>query len=225
MKRMLAVADKLIEMGCDELGGIVFRNIIEGSEERGAISAMNQGQSISVLIRAWQLTKDDKYLRTSNKAIAPFYYTKQEGGVVGRIPNGNILWYEEYPHDPFHVLNGKIYSLWGLYDLAVATSNTDAKKLFDAGVESVIQAMPQFDTGYWSFYWVPDKPEDRYVASLAYHSCHIIQLRALGDQTGRKELYQWADKFWKYSLSPINRGRAAIAIGLSKLHQITHGIK
>ncbi len=225
IKRMTAVADKILDLGCEELDGIVFRNVIEGSTERGDISAMNQGQSISVLIRVWQVTKEDKYLRAANRAIAPFYVSKNEGGVVGTLPNSGMVWYEEYPLTPFHVLNGMIYGLWGLYDLAAATSNIEAKKLFNTGAESVLNALPEFDTGFWSTYWVPDKQEDRYVASIAYHSCHIIQLHALGDQTGRKEFHDWATKWHRYSTMPVNRARAAIAIAQSKIHQITHGIK
>ena len=59
--------------------------------------------------------------------------------------------YEEYPTTPpLFVLNGFIYSLFGLYDLAqVATGDAKqtAQKLFDDGMASLKVMLPFFDSG------------------------------------------------------------------------------
>ena len=80
-------------------------------------SAMSQGLALSVLARAYKNTEDSTYIVSARKAILSFGKTIEEGGV--RTNNTFGVFYEEYPlgSNSTHVLNGFIYSLYGLYDL------------------------------------------------------------------------------------------------------------
>lgn len=87
--------------------------------EKGWLSAMGQGQAISVLARAYAHSGgDQKYLNTALNGLKPFRVQSSEGGVLATFLN-KYHWYEEYPtKPPSFVLNGFIFSLLGLYDLA-----------------------------------------------------------------------------------------------------------
>src|SRR4051794_30063652 len=84
----------------------------------GWISAMAQGEGISLLTRAYRVTRRPAYRRSAVRALKPFLKTVANGGVVRHY--AGHPWYEEYPtrSRPSFVLNGFMFSLLGLYDLA-----------------------------------------------------------------------------------------------------------
>src|SRR5699024_12308151 len=72
-----------------------------------------QGQIISVLTRAYQLTNNPLYKKISLKAIIPFEKKIELGGVVSHL--GNDIFFEEYPtNNPKNVLNGYLFSMIGI---------------------------------------------------------------------------------------------------------------
>ena len=101
------------------------------------VSALAQGIGISVLVRAFKITNDSSYLFCARRACLPFSKDIINGGV--RSKNDFGLFYEEYPinNDSKHVLNGFIYSLYGLHDLWILDSNIIAKQYFDDGIISL----------------------------------------------------------------------------------------
>jgi heparosan-N-sulfate-glucuronate 5-epimerase len=195
---------------------ILLRCEGRSGKHSGPISAMVQGEAMSVLCRAWQVTNERRYLEIALGCLKPFDRGIEDGGVLGNISVANIPWYEEYPTLPLnHVLNGMIYSLWGLSDLNATTGNSRAQELFDLGVDSIVRALPLFDNGYWSMYRFPEAG-DPYVASMMYHNLHICQLTALYQQTKREELHQFATIFAEYARRPLCRMRAAASISQAK---------
>lgn len=217
LETMLHVADYVLKSGYKEFGGFLLKDPDENGKHTGNLSAMNQGEAISVLCRAWQATGEEKYLETARLCLTPFTKKIEDGGIVGVIRKKNIEWYEEYVTKPLnHVLNGKIYALWGLRDLMIADNNTQAKELFNKGVDSVEKGLELFDSGYWSYYWSAENGEN-YIASMMYHNLHICQLTALGVQTGRKVFSEYAEKFIKYTKNPMNKLKAIKKIGGAKL--------
>lgn len=178
----------------DERGGWavpVERRLADGRLRLapGWYSAMAQGQAMSVLTRASVLTGDGKYLDAARRATALFDVPSEDGGVLASL--FNVPWYEEYPTVPgTFVLNGFIYALVGLYDLRSAVADGRAKRredhnaqrLYTAGVESLRQMLPLYDTGTGSLYDLRHvtlsdggrQPPHR--ARSDYHVTHIIQL-------------------------------------------------
>lgn len=116
------------------------------------ISALSQSQAISVLMRAYQMTGFAGYLRATLHAFDPFLHPVPVG--LASSWDGHP-WYEEYPAaDPDHVLNGFMFALVGLHELA--PRSPVAWRLFRAGVQGLI--------GHIAMYDVPDQRTQMYAA-------------------------------------------------------------
>ncbi|WP_081614396.1 D-glucuronyl C5-epimerase family protein [Novipirellula maiorica] len=157
------------------------------------ISAMGQGQGISVLVRAHKIFGDDRYLETAKVALEPFYYPVDQGGVTAYTSDG--VAFEEYPSNPFsHILNGFIFALWGVHDYGIYTQDEKTLELAKAGAETLAKMLPRYDVGYWSRYGLFPHPSPN-VASPFYHELHIAQLRALYVLYPHEVFQQYADRW------------------------------
>lgn len=188
MAAFFAASDWLVRHQ-DERGAwpiMVTRKLGEGFRplEPGWYSAMAQGQAMSTLVRAYQLTKNQTYLNAALKATGPYKVPSAQHGVKAVFMN-KYDWYEEYPTTPSSfVLNGFIYSLLGLYDLKETAGEKvgrEAAQLFQRGMDSLKALLPLYDTGSGSIY------DLRHVilgtapnlARWDYHTTHINQLQLL----------------------------------------------
>ncbi|MEO6867271.1 MAG: D-glucuronyl C5-epimerase family protein [Gaiellales bacterium] len=163
-------------------------------------SGMAQGLGISLLVRHGMV---GDAARAAQSLLDPSY------GLVSETPDGPVL--EEYPADPRpHVLNGWMWGLYGLYDLAHAPDELDeelraaAADAVEQGFVSLAAQLPEYETGRgWSTY-------DRYphpianVASPFYHRLHVEMLRAtqrlVEDVDVRATLETTADR-WAVALT------------------------
>lgn len=110
------------------------------------ISALSQGQAISELMRAYQVTGSPGYLHAARHALDPFLRPVPAG--VTSLWDG-LPWYEEYPAaNPDHVLNGFMFALVGLHDLV--PRSLVAWRLWRAGVRGLIAHIASFDAPFWS---------------------------------------------------------------------------
>jgi hypothetical protein len=173
------------------------------------LSAMSQGQAASLLLRVHAETGDDAYVETAVRALRPFRRTVEEGGVVARLAGGG-LFPEEYPTVPAsHVLNGGVFALWGVRDVAETLGDADAKSLHRDLLEGVTRAAHRFDLGWWSRYDLyPERPVN--VASSFYHHLHVSQLRALHALYGHPLFLQLADRFTAYERRRTLQARAFV---------------
>lgn len=183
---------------------MVQRRLIPGVLELdpGWYSAMGQGQSISLLVRAYIVSKEVKYLRAAEKALNVFDINSTDGGVKATFA-GVYDWYEEYPTIPSsYVLNGFIYSLLGLFDLKETSTGNGAEhasRLYENGMKSLKNMLLMFDTGSGTFYDLrhlslgvaPNR------ARWDYHTVHINQLHLLslidGDSLFSATAMRWTD--------------------------------
>jgi hypothetical protein len=170
-------------------------------------SALAQGEAVSVLTRAYKLSGDNSYLELAEGAIKPFLIEVKNGGLLNFFNSHPI--YEEYPSPvrTVGVLNGFIFSLFGLYDLKITTGSENAKKLFEQGIESLIKLLPFYDTGYWARYYLFDYPKS-YVASFTYLSLMYEQLKALYCITDEKIFLDYSINWEGYSKNTFNKLRA-----------------
>lgn len=115
-------------------------------------SAFAQSRGISILLRAWQLTGDDHYRKIVSNALKIFEIAAADGGVTTFIDAGAL--YEEYPAPfPTVVLDGTIFSLFGLYDFVrVFPEHQQAEVLLSKGLEGLKAVLPDYDLGYWIKY-------------------------------------------------------------------------
>jgi heparosan-N-sulfate-glucuronate 5-epimerase len=193
--------------------GLVLRGEVAAQGHMGPISAMSQGQAISLLLRSFSATRDEAFLAAAIQCLGAFQRPVNEGGVVSYC--FGTPWFEEYTTGTLTgVLNGMIFALWGLSDLAAAVPASGAMSLWLAGVRSLEASAARFDLGWWSAYSAGNKQPD--VASISYHSLHIAQLSALAEQAGSSILQQMADRFAAYGRDPVNRTRAGFRLLRSK---------
>ncbi len=169
-------------------------------------SAMAQGEAISVLIRAYSLTSEKLYLETAEAAIKPFKIKVADGGVLSDF--NSIPVYEEFPAPKITgVLNGYIFSLFGLYDLWLTNDSHEAQALFDEGINAVLKLLKFYDLGYWSRYDIYEYPLKN-PASFTYHCLHVEQLKVLFILTGNKIFAEYSEKWNNQSKKLINKVRA-----------------
>jgi heparosan-N-sulfate-glucuronate 5-epimerase len=143
------------------------------------LSAMAQGEAASLLLRAAPALGVRKLRDAAARAITCL--TEPGTALVAVTPDGPVL--QEYPTDPpAHVLNGWIFALWGLYDVAVAGPSPVAGRAMTAfhdGISALARRLPRYGLqGGWSRYDLRSHGPVN-VASPFYHHLHIQQLRAL----------------------------------------------
>jgi hypothetical protein len=172
-------------------------------------SGLAQGSGVSLLVRAAATTGDRGFTAAAHRAFASLGLDVTKGGVLVTDALGRV-WLEEYLVDPpSHILNGFIWAAWGVHDYARWARSSDADRLFDDCVNTIENALPEYDTGRWSLYELPaggrPMPASRY-----YHQLHIVQLRVLERLTGRPAFGRTASRWQGYLDSPLKRTRAFI---------------
>jgi hypothetical protein len=160
-------------------------------------SAFSQSRGISILLRGYQLTNNDKYAVMAEKALIPFTKVVSEGGVTSFTKWGPF--YEEYSADvPTLVLNGMIFSLCGVHDFVrVFSQNKMSKSIYDEGIHTLSKILPEYNLKYWSRYnlckseWYPDVDP----ATILYQRLHVVQLKMLFKLTQLNIFNEYAELF------------------------------
>ena len=163
-------------------------------------SGMAQGQGIQVLIRAYNLTGDKKYLDVAERSLKSFFVEVEDGGVTYKTSTSGY-WYEEYADEHgknSRVLNGMMYSLIGLHEYYERTGSKDAKILFNQGILALKNNLSSYDSGDWTYYNALGKP-----AIESYHHIHITQLSLLSTFTNEPIFKIYHDKWESYERSPF----------------------
>jgi putative cell wall-binding protein len=177
-------------------------------------SAMAQGEGISVLLRAYQLTGDVSYLTAAGRAFAPFTETLATGGVTS--VSGSDLWLEEYTEAvPKQVLNGHIFAMWGLWDLYRVTGDTEARALFERAGATLIR---HFDDYEYNGYVLYERFPAHY--SYSYYWLQIRQLRVLTGITGDLRYADRGDAWALMKSDPSSFG----SLSISGLAPVSEGL-
>lgn len=162
-------------------------------------SAMAQGEAASLFVRVHRETGDERFAEGARLALGPLAVGQAEGGVRAEL--GGRGFPEEYPTDPpSFVLNGAIFTLWGVHDVAVGLGDEPARELFEQLVDTLAGNLHRWDTGYWSRYDLFPHPVVN-VASSFYHDLHVSQLRALNALSPRPQLAATAERWAGYAES------------------------
>ena len=170
-------------------------------------SGLAQGQGISALVRAHKESGNSLYLEAAQRAFVSFQRPVFQGGVAFTDESGD-LWFEEYiVSPPTHILNGFIWTLWGVHDYFLATNDKSAQELFSRGVRTLLHNLERYDLGFWSLY---EQSGTRLpmVASPFYHRLHIVQLRVMHRLTGEQKFAELAHRWESYARSRAKRTRA-----------------
>lgn len=171
--------------------------------ELPATSSMSQGFALAIMSQAYSLTKDKSFLDVGNKILNSFGHSLNNGGV--RNNWDGLPFYEEYIDPKSHVLNGFIFSLFGLYYYYKTTNNELAKKYFDEGIITLKSKLPEFDAKFTSYYSKLKNSDDVELFASAinddpdhYHELVIAQLLQLYIWTEDDYIKEFAHEFAKY---------------------------
>lgn len=156
-------------------------------------SSMAQGEGASLLARAYVETGDVKYKEACIKAIDFMLKAKQDGGTAEYTSDGIILL--EYPAKAT-VLNGWIFSAFGLLDCWKITKDEMYLNAWEATLKGIKANIKQFDSGHWSYYDWSGK-----YTSLFYHKLHIALLKVLNKLYPDAVFQYYIDKWSKYDNS------------------------
>jgi heparosan-N-sulfate-glucuronate 5-epimerase len=158
-------------------------------------SAMAQGQAASVLARAYLVTGGERFRRLALEAIRPLLATASTD-LVTVTAGGPVL--EEAPSDPpAHILNGWIFALWGLWDVAVGLRHDEAGVRFRASASCLAGLLHRYDVGWWTRYSLyPHRLAD--LAKPFYHDLHTTQAEVMFLLTSRPEFRDAAARWRRY---------------------------
>lgn len=170
------------------------------------ISGMAQGEALSTLSRAYEITKNRKYLDCAKKGFNCFMIDVEDGGVVSYL-NGSI-YFEEYPYkgDNTYVLNGFIYALFGIVDYYIVSKDNNAFNTFQNAIKTLTNNLHLYDNKFWSLYNISNN--NSMIASYMYHNLHIVQLSILYKMTGDKIFKDYYEKWDEYRNHPTNKIKA-----------------
>ena len=172
-------------------------------------SSMAQGEGASMLIRANIITGDSIYLAAAQKAIDFMLIPMVDGGTT-EYDGEDVLLYEYTGSSA--VLNGWIFSLWGLYDYYKYTKDDKVESILNKTLVSLKKNLHKYDIKYWSKYDL-----EKNISSPFYHKLHIAQLRVMYDLFGDVIYKEYADKWERYQNSFWKRKRAFLKKAFQKI--------
>lgn len=148
----------------------------------GWISAMAQGQAMSLLARIYSVYPTKSAYRTvALRARWPFRRKVSDGGVLAEFHG--YPHYEEYPTKsaPTLALNGFQFCLVGLWDMVQVIPNLEISDLFDRGYESLVYQLPFHDAVSTSAYHLGHLTKAPRAVHHAnhYHRVHVMLLNVL----------------------------------------------
>lgn len=160
-------------------------------------SAMAQGEGASLLVRAYKETGAEQYLEAARKAVAFMCLPVSRGGCTEYLEGKVRL--KEFIDNPA-VLNGWIFSLWGLFDYDKVSKDERYRQILVRTLQTLEMDLGKFDCGYWSKY---DMEEN--LASPFYHRLHIAQLKVMHELFAGEVFGAYAKKWDKYQERRLNR--------------------
>lgn len=186
--------------------------------EPGWVSAMAQGQALSVFARAYLLSGEPAYIAAGNASLEFLTLPVEGGGVRGslrdlhpRLERYTSLYEYDHSLSP-HTLNGFIFTIFGLYDWSMlaqqapeAGAATDlAGTYFACGAHTVANSLRYYDIGGFSAYNMRQALGlGMPYAGATYHKVHIAQAVALHSITPHPELLHWASLWANLVGQPI----------------------
>lgn len=170
-------------------------------------SAMAQGQGMSLLMRIYKRSGEEKYLNSAVRAMDPLEIQVADGGLQTEF-FGRSSYYEEYPTSvPNYTLNGFMFTLLGLLDFRtmVPTDRVDARAradaLYNSGLTTLVYTLPFHDAKTTSAYHLGHltNPPRKVHTAAYYHRLHVLQLDALRFFTPNSTMTFYADLWRTYT--------------------------
>ena len=175
------------------------------------ISAMSQGLAMSVLVRAYRLTKDVGLLSLCEQSARVFERSVEDGGVRTQEKSGVL--YEEYPGYPLaRVLDGFLFSLLGLYDLAQELQSDTIRQLFDKGIDGLKLRLADWDyRRKWTWYGAHG-----YLCPPHYHRLNGTLVQVLSHLAEDSVLARCGEDWNRRQLSLFDKAEVFLVFAFTK---------
>jgi hypothetical protein len=167
---------------------------------------MAQAQAASAFVRAHHATGKATYADLAVQAIRPLL-APGDSGLVAWGQEGPVLEEVGDSSPPSHVLNGWIFALWGLRDVAHAFDHEECAQRFELSAECLRRVLPRYDVGWWTTYSLYPHPVPD-LAKPFYHRLHVTQMELMFVLTDAQEFRAAAERWREYD----RRIRAAAAV-------------
>ena len=174
-------------------------------------SSMCQSEGVSVLLRAYVETNEMKYYKAATKAIDFMIKDINKGGTC-LYKNGEVIFQEYVSKYNLSVLNGWIFSVFGLFDYTLISPEKKYKEILYRTIDSMSKQLKNYDRKYWSNYDLKGT-----IASPSYHDIHIKQLEILYEMFGKEEFKFFANKWKKCQKSRLKKMLAMLIKAKQKI--------
>lgn len=114
------------------------------------LSALMQGIGVSVLIRAYQLTRKKQFLDAAHRVVRTFERDILDGGISTPVGGDGIFFEEVAVYPATHRLSGFIFALFGLYDYVELTGDSQIERLIHKSLTTMHTLLDEFDVGFWN---------------------------------------------------------------------------
>lgn len=171
-----------------------------GPADRVCLSASRQGNALSVLVRAYQLTCDRTFLIVARRVVRTFERDILDGGVCAPVGEHGVFFEDVAIYPAAHGLDGMLFALLGLYDYLVVTGDTMINELIEAGLAALHRLLPEFDPGFWT----RADLLQRHLSTHAQLSLHVRLMEALATCTGCQHCIRLALKWQQYQQQPLS---------------------
>jgi glycosyltransferase involved in cell wall biosynthesis len=170
------------------------------------LSALVQGSALSVLLRAYQLTHEEKFLAVVQRVVRTFERDILDGGVSTPVGADGIFFEEVAVYPAAHKLSGFIFALFGLYDYVAFTGSTRVEELIQRSLTTMHDLLNEFDTGFWTR---SDLLNGR-LATPSHLALQSTLLEALAGRCGCEHCETLASRWKHYQRRPGSRLRYLI---------------
>jgi hypothetical protein len=175
------------------------------------ISALTQGQAISLLVRMATYTGDSTYADWARRATRAF--TQPGLPIVWRGGAGEIF-FEEYPCEPpSHVLNGCLFAWLGLWDFVRYGGDPEVGSFCLTSLDRIRRRVPAYELGDWTRYDVSHQRP----TSPAYQEIHAALAEAIAVATEDAFWRERATRWRAAAEDPLARSRVFFAVLIGKL--------
>jgi hypothetical protein len=201
-------AAKLIEVSRTARGGMYFPYRFDfplGGVKEETIhapwwSGMVQGQALSLFVRLYEETGQESWRAAADKTFVTLDDRgPRDGPWMAYVDRHGYLWFEEYAGDtkPLLVLNGDMFTMFGLWDYYSLTHNRRAKVLFNGGATTLREYLPLFRVDQEPAYYCLRAPfcQQPLWQNTKYHGIVIKQMRIIGDMTDHAWFDREADRY------------------------------
>jgi len=175
INEFMKYADYFCRTQTDE--GYWLYNFDYGTTNGCWASALAQSRGCSVMLRAWTLTGDSRYLDSAVNAIKLFDTPIEEGGFLSDFPLvPECFYYDEYPQLKSAVINGFMSSLFCLWELSQWTNNKMAHNMWEKGIKSLEQILPFYTLSWWTLY---DRNLESTIHNFNSPRYHVLEINYL----------------------------------------------